>query len=111
MAAETSSADAGTKCAETETTTPNKVAIDQGSFGSDFEAIPNKQDKKELRLEFEVPRGKASDLLSIFRFLQSKFNLIRIELKASDGTISKEEYEDKIKEGLRQLGIELKDDS
>jgi len=49
--------------------------------------------------------------LSIFRFLQSKFNLIRIELKASDGTISKEEYEDKIKEGLRQLGIELKDDS
>lgn len=111
VAAETSSVGAGTGCAETETTTPNKVTIDQGSFGSDFVAIPNKQDKKELRLEFEVPRGKVSDLLSIFRFLQSKFNLIRIELKASDGTISKEEYEDRIKEGLRQLGIELKDDS
>ena len=39
--------------------------------------------------------------------LQSKFDNMEIELIATDGAISDQDYEDKIKKTFRQLGIEL----
>jgi len=39
-------------------------------------------------------------------FLQSKFGDIEIELIASEGNISEQDYEDKIREAFRQMGIE-----
>jgi len=42
--------------------------------------------------------------------LQSKFETLEIELIAKDGAISEQDYEDKIMETFRQLGIELEEE-
>ncbi len=39
--------------------------------------------------------------------LQSKFETLEIELMAHEGSISDQDYEDKIEEAFRQLGINL----
>jgi hypothetical protein len=44
----------------------------------------------------------------ILNYLQSKFANLRIEVFATEGSLSEQEYEDKIEEALRQSGIELK---
>lgn len=66
-----------------------------------------------LKLDLEMPSGKFSDFVSTERFLKTKFKniKIRISIEASDGAISKFEYEDKIKEAFLQSGIKvLKED-
>jgi hypothetical protein len=40
-------------------------------------------------------------------FLQTKFQSLEIEIKATDGHISEDDYTNKIKEALLQLGIDL----
>jgi len=64
---------------------------------------------KEVHLRFAVPRGKVSQIMGIMNFLQSRYNSIYLELRASEGTMTKEEYSDKIKEALRQLGVRIED--
>ena len=64
---------------------------------------------KEVPLKFIFPRGqKVSDLLSMIAFLQSKFKTLNIDLLATDGEMSEQEYEDNIGETVVQLGIKLK---
>ena len=63
--------------------------------------------RSEIKLRFQVPKGKVSDIMGMMNFLQSKFDSLEIELIAREGEISEQEYEDKIEETLRQLGIEL----
>jgi hypothetical protein len=41
------------------------------------------------------------------RLLQSKFESLEIEITATGGEISEQDYEDKIQETLRQLEIEF----
>ena len=41
--------------------------------------------------------------------LQSNFNNLQIELRATDGKMSEQDYEDKIKEAFDQLGIDLEE--
>jgi len=60
-----------------------------------------------INLKFQVPKGKVSDIMGILNYLQSKFEVLDIEVSAKEGTISEQEYEDKIEEALRQSGIEL----
>ena len=43
----------------------------------------------------------------MMNLLQSKFGTLRIEISATDGEISEQDYEDKIEETLRQLGVEF----
>jgi hypothetical protein len=43
-------------------------------------------------------------------FLQSKFEGLRLTINATKGSISDEEYENKIKETLRQLGIKINEE-
>jgi len=57
-----------------------------------------------VQIPIVVPKGKVSDVLSIVRYLQGKFENIKIIINASNGKISKQEYENKISEALRQLG-------
>ena len=47
--------------------------------------------------------------MGIMNYLQSKFGSIEIELNASEGNISELDYEDKIREAFRQMGIECDD--
>jgi len=62
-----------------------------------------------LTLEFEVPRGRISQLMGMMSFLQSKFHDLRITVKATEGSISEDDYVNKIKETLKQLGINFED--
>lgn len=62
---------------------------------------------EQLSLNFEIPKGKVSSLMGLLNFLQSKYEHLKIDIKASDGKITNEEYEEKIKEALKQAGIEI----
>ncbi|PMP94108.1 MAG: AAA family ATPase [Candidatus Aminicenantes bacterium] len=68
---------------------------------------------KNLHLRVDVPRGRLSDLTRIINFINSKFTNchIEMEIKAEGGEITISDYEDKIKEALRQAGIEVKFES
>ncbi len=59
-----------------------------------------------MSLKFTVPLGKVSQVMGMMNFLQNKFKILRITINAIEGSISNEEYESKIKETLRQLGLE-----
>jgi hypothetical protein len=44
-------------------------------------------------------------------FLQTRFRSLEIEIKATNGYISEDDYANKIKETLLQLGIDVKDET
>jgi len=63
--------------------------------------------KDKIQLRFQVPKGKIANIMGVMNLLQSRFETLEIELIANEGSISEQDYEDKIKEAFRQLGIEL----
>ncbi len=64
---------------------------------------------QELDLKFKIPRGKTSQLMGVMHYLQSKFQSMELEIRARDGSISEDDYSNKIREALRQLGIEFEE--
>ena len=58
-------------------------------------------------MRFEVPKGRVSNLMGVLNLLQSKFSRMEIQLDAKDGEISERDYEDKVKEAFRQMGIDI----
>jgi hypothetical protein len=60
----------------------------------------------KIQLRFQVPKGKIASIMGVMNLLQSRFETLEIELIANEGSISEQDYEDKIKEAFRQLGIE-----
>ena len=64
-------------------------------------------EKKVVRLDFHIPRGKISQIMGMMNLLQTRFDDLRISIAATNGSISQEDYENKIRETLRQLGIEI----
>ena len=80
--------------------------------GADFVAGTVIDDEKErvrykIDLKFQVPKGKVSNIMGMLNYLQSKFENLKIEVSATEGSLSEQEYEDKIEEALRQSGIIL----
>jgi hypothetical protein len=63
---------------------------------------------KDLTLRFTVPLGKISQIYGTMNFLQSKFQSLEIEIKATNGNITEDDLINKIIEGLQQLGIDVK---
>lgn len=59
----------------------------------------------QVNIKFELPKGKVSSLLGLFNFLQSKYEHLEIEIVANDGKITSKEFEEKVKETLRQIGV------
>ncbi len=59
------------------------------------------------RSTFRGPRGKISQIMGVMNFLQSKFQSLEMEIRAKDGSVTENEYADKIKEAMKQLGIDL----
>ena len=76
--------------------------IEEGLKGGSVEGY-----RENLRFGFIVPRGKVADIMRVMNYLQSKFGTLEIELIATDGKISNQDIEDKIKEAFRQLGIKI----
>ncbi len=76
--------------------------IEEGLKGASVEGY-----RENLLFRFIVPRGKVADIMRVLNYMQSKFNTLEIELIATDGKISNQDIEDKIKEAFRQLGIEI----
>jgi hypothetical protein len=68
---------------------------------------PIAKGRDHLTLEFDVPAGKVSQIMPMMHFLQSKFEGLKLTINATKRSISDEEYENKIKETLRQLGIKI----
>ncbi len=57
-------------------------------------------------MQFTVPQGQLSSLMGMMNLLQRDFSTLQIELTATDGEMSEQDYEDQIKEALDQLGID-----
>lgn len=68
---------------------------------------PISQGRKSVNLSFNLPKGKVSGLLGILNLLQNNFDQLRLEINASSGYMTDEDYEDKIKEAFHQMGIDL----
>jgi hypothetical protein len=64
----------------------------------------------KIHIKFQIPKGKVANVMGILNYLQSRYENIKIEVSAIEGSISNQEYEDKIEEALRQSGIELDED-
>lgn len=62
-----------------------------------------------VHLKFNLPKGKVSGIMGVMHLLQSKFEKLNVEITAEEGAISEQDYEDKIKETFRQLGIEVEE--
>ena len=60
---------------------------------------------KELTLDFEIPVGKSSSLFGMINYLQRNFKNVKVKIEAENGELDRQDYEDKIKETLRQMGI------
>src|SRR5208283_4643052 len=67
-------------------------------------------DMKALRLSFTIPMGKVSNILGVINFLTNRFKRVDITIEAHDGSLSEQDYENKIKEAFEQIGVELRDD-
>jgi len=61
----------------------------------------------QLSLNFVVPKGKVASLMGVLNFLQHRYNRIEVTLHVAEGQLSDQEYEDKIMEAFRQMGVEI----
>lgn len=66
--------------------------------------------RRSLRLGFDVPQGKVSGLMGVLHLLQHRFKRLGLVVSADRGEISEQEYEDKIEEAFRQMGIEVREE-
>jgi len=62
---------------------------------------------QQLHFNFVVPKGKVSSLMGVLNYLQSKYERMEVSLNVEQGQMTEQEYEDKVKEAFRQMGIEL----
>ena len=90
-----------------------KPTVDEGSNEEGKEILvtpPTEQHAREMvYLKFKIPKGRIYDILRTMNLLQSKFNTLEIELTAKDGSISEQDYENKIMETFRQLEIDVEE--
>jgi hypothetical protein len=64
----------------------------------------------KIFLKLDVPpTGKFSDIYKMMNLIKEKFQKVslKIEISAEEGKISKSDYEDKIKETIKQAGLEV----
>ncbi len=71
---------------------------------------PRHEGNTSLHIHLSLPHGKVSQLMGVLNFLQSKFELMELEIDVRKGEISKAEYEEKIIEAFRQIGISIESD-
>jgi len=60
-----------------------------------------------LKLSFEIPKGKSSEIFKMVNLLQSRFDKVKLMIECDKGSILENDYETKVKETFSQLGIKL----
>jgi hypothetical protein len=86
---------------------------DQASSGSREPLAPPETTPgtmNEVSFGFDVPRHKISQVMGIMNYLESKFQTLHMTITAKEGTLSEDEYSNKIREALRQLGVDLEEE-
>jgi len=63
---------------------------------------------QQLNFNFTVPKGKVASLMGVLNYLQSKYEHMDLTLHLDKGQMTEQEYEDKVKEAFRQMGIDIK---
>lgn len=81
-----------------------------GKTGSGTEGQTSSTDIQTLNLKFSIPMGKVSNILGVINFLTSRFKKVEIVIEANEGTISEQDYENKVKEAFDQIGVKLKEE-
>ena len=69
--------------------------------------VPDGRDR--VQLKFKIPKGKVSGIMGVMNLLQSNFENLQVELRATGGQMSNQDYEDKIREAFVQLEIDLEE--
>jgi hypothetical protein len=67
-------------------------------------------ENKEIKLKFNIPKGRASDILKLINFLHGKFENVNLSIYANDGKITQQDYDNVVIETLRQLNIDFEED-
>jgi hypothetical protein len=62
---------------------------------------------QQLHFNFVVPKGKVSSLMGVLNYLQSRYNRLELSVNVGEGQLTEQEYEDKVKEAFRQMGIDI----
>src|SRR3989304_641073 len=62
---------------------------------------------QQLNFNFTVPKGKVSSLMGVLNYLQSKYEYMGVSIHLDKGQMTEQEYEDKVKEAFRQMGIDI----
>lgn len=83
---------------------------EEGRKGEEPTISTTEKMREQVRLNFQVPRGRISDIMGLMNLLQNKFQNLEIDITATEGSISEQDYEDKIKETFRQLGIDFEEE-
>ncbi|MDQ5822785.1 MAG: DEAD/DEAH box helicase family protein [Chloroflexota bacterium] len=60
-----------------------------------------------LTLRLTVPKGKVASLMGVMNLLQSRFSTMQVTLHVEGGQLSEQEYEDKVMETFRQMGVDV----
>jgi hypothetical protein len=63
--------------------------------------------RQKVNLSFDVPRGEISHIMGILNFLQHRFESMHLTVTALKGSISEDDYVNKIKEALKQIGVDI----
>ncbi len=69
--------------------------------------------KRAINLKLNVPVGKLSDVVKLVNYINSKFNQIhiKVDISAKEGEITTSDYEDRIKEAIKQAGFEIEEEN
>lgn len=67
---------------------------------------------RTIRLKLGVPTGKLSDIVRVIPVIKSKFTTVdvKVEISAENGEMAESDYEDKIKEAIKQAEVEIEDE-
>ena len=89
---------------------PEPISSAGGGTGEEIadppDPEPTPDGRASVHLKFTIPKGKVAGLMGVMNLLQLNFDNLQIELLATEGQMSDQDYEDKIKEAFVQLGID-----
>lgn len=65
--------------------------------------------RKQVHLGFKLPKGKVASLQGILNLIQHNFQDLHIEIVASNGEMTDDDYDTKILDAFEMMGVEVKE--